>query len=76
MRLARDVSLLRANGHPGAARYTPWQISIEAALVREYLHAQHAEQASMISAAIGAWLDSIAARDFSQMITTFLDPDS
>lgn len=76
MRLARDVTLLRANGHPDAVRYTPWRISLEAALTREYLSAQQAHHASLVQGAISAALDQKSARQFAQLIGALLDPES
>ncbi len=76
MRLARDVTLLRANGHPDAVRYTPWKISLEAALAREYLSAQQAHLAALVNAAIGACLDQKSARGFGELIAQLLNPDS
>lgn len=76
MRLARDVTLLRANGHPEAGRYTPWRISLEAALIREYLCAQQAHHASLVQAAIAACRDQKSARNFAQLIAELLDPES
>lgn len=75
MRLARDVTLLRANGHLEAVRYTPWKISLEAALVREYLGGQQAHLAALVSAAIGAALDQKSARSFGEVIADLLNPD-
>ena len=76
MSLAREVSLLRAHGHPQAHRYTPWQIQQEAALTREHLTAAQAHLAALVSGAIGACLDEKAAKRFGALIDAHLDPDS
>jgi len=76
VRLAREVSLLRAHGHPRAHCYTPWQIQQEAALTREHLTASQAHLAALVSGAIGACLDKKAAQTFSALIDSHLDPDS
>jgi len=75
VRLARDVTLLRANGHPDVGRYTPWKISVEAALIREYLSAQQAHLAALVSAAIGACLDKKSSRSFGELIADLMNPD-
>lgn len=70
--LRRQVSLLRANGHPEAPHYPVHRVWEEAALVVAHLNQQAVTGAVLTQAAVAGLFSKDAGREFQKLIKSLI----
>ncbi|KJZ31242.1 hypothetical protein TW83_09985 [Paracoccus sp. S4493] len=68
MDLREDISLLLANGHPDAGYYSAKRVQIEARLVRRRTRRALADEAQILSLAIGANISAENGRELDKTL--------